>query len=415
MNDMYPKSGRVILHVDMNSFYASVEVAHDASLKGKPLAIAGNVEERRGIIVTCSYEARKFGVRTTMPLWEAKKLCPGLIVMKPNFERYRSASLAIFELLRQYTEWVEPVSVDEGYLDITECGGIGTPIEIAETIQKRILETMDLPCSIGIAPNKFLAKTASDMKKPLGITILRKRDVPLRLWPLPVGEMHGIGKKTAEKLANIGINTIGDLAKANEIQIKQVLGINGIRLKERANGNDKRQVDPDSIFEHKSIGNSTTLPQDSAKQKELTDILRKLSDKVAIRLKNKGLVGQKIGVTIRYKDRSTITRSRIVDNPFSEKGEIHALATRLFKKHWNGEAIRLLGVTAFDVTEKDSAFKQLDLFSYEKEAEKESLYEALEMLQTKYGKEIIKKGLPENKTGRPSSVVTETSFSKDFS
>ena len=158
---MYPKKGRVILHVDMNSFYASVEMANDTSLKGKPLAIAGDVEERRGIIITCSYEARKFGVKTTMPIWQAKKLCPQLIIQKPNFTRYREASVKMFELLRMYTELVEPVSIDEGYVDITACASLGSPIEIAKNIQTRLLETLDLPCSIGIAPNKFLAKTAS--------------------------------------------------------------------------------------------------------------------------------------------------------------------------------------------------------------------------------------------------------------
>jgi DNA polymerase-4 len=158
MKEMYPKNGKVILHVDMNSFYASVEMAYDPKLKGKPLAIAGNVEERRGIIITCNYEARNFGVKTTMPLWEAKKHCPQLIVMKPNFERYRAASIGMFEILRHYTDLVEPVSIDEGYLDITESFEFGSPIEIAESIQKRILEQLDIPCSIGIAPNKFLAK-----------------------------------------------------------------------------------------------------------------------------------------------------------------------------------------------------------------------------------------------------------------
>lgn len=167
LKEMYPKNGRVILHVDMNSFYASVEMAYDSTLKGKPLAIAGNVEERRGIIVTCSYEARNFGVKTTMPLWEARKLCPDLIVMKPNFERYRSASIAIFELLRQFSTLVEPVSIDEGYVDISESYEFGSPLEIAKTIQTRMLEQFDLPCSIGIAPNKFLAKTASDMRLSL--------------------------------------------------------------------------------------------------------------------------------------------------------------------------------------------------------------------------------------------------------
>src|SRR5690606_17106974 len=156
MKEMYPKNGKVILHVDMNSFYASVEMAYDPSLQGKPLAIAGNVEERRGIIVTCSYEARAFGVKTTMPLWEAKRKCPNLIVRKPNFERYRTASLAMFDILRSYTELVEPVSIDEGYLDITDCYEKGSPIEIAKSIQETLKKTLLLPCSIGIAPNKFL-------------------------------------------------------------------------------------------------------------------------------------------------------------------------------------------------------------------------------------------------------------------
>ncbi|MDQ0976049.1 nucleotidyltransferase/DNA polymerase involved in DNA repair [Neobacillus niacini] len=233
MKEMYPKKGRVILHVDMNSFYASVEMAYEPELKGKPVAIAGNVEERRGIIITCSYEARKFGVKTTMPLWEAKKLCPQLIIRKPNFDRYRTASIAMFEILRNYTELVEPVSIDEGYMDITDSFELGSPIEIAQSIQKRVLEQLDLPCSIGIAPNKFLAKTASDMKKPMGITILRKRDIPSVLWPLNTSEMHGVGKKTAEKLTTIGIHTIGELAAGNEIQLKSLLGINGIRIKEK--------------------------------------------------------------------------------------------------------------------------------------------------------------------------------------
>ena len=410
MKDMYPKKGRVILHVDMNSFYASVEMAYDSSLKGKPLAIAGNVEERRGIIVTCSYEARKFGVKTTMPVWQAKKLCPQLIIQTPNFDRYRKASLAIFDILRQYTEWVEPVSIDEGYMDITDCSELGAPLEIAKSIQERIYHTMDLPCSIGIAPNKFLAKTASDMKKPMGITVLRKREVPDRLWPLPVQEMHGIGAKTSEKLQSVHIGTIGDLARANDMQLKQLLGINGIRLKERANGIDGRPVDPESIFDYKSVGNSTTLPYDCTNQKELTDVLEKLTEKVSARLKNKRLLGQKVGVTIRYRDRHTITRSKGLPNPLCEKEDLLKYVFDLFLKNWNGEGIRLLGVTAFDVIEKESAYKQLDIFSYEEDAKKEPLYDAVEHLQNKYGENIIKKGL----SIKDQTVTPNTSFSKDF-
>lgn len=412
---MYPKSGRVILHVDMNSFYASVEMAYDPSLKGKPLAIAGNVEERRGIIITCSYEARSFGVKTTMPLWEAKKLCPQLIVMKPNFDRYRAASIGMFELLRNYSKLVEPVSIDEGYIDITDSYEYGTPLEIAQMIQRRILEQLDLPCSIGVAPNKILAKMASDMKKPMGITVLRKRDVPIILWPLDVVEMHGVGKKTAEKLKNVGINTIEDLAKANEIQIKALLGINGTRLKERANGIDRRLVDPNSVSDFKSIGNSTTLPRDVFNQAELIRVLEKLAEKVAYRCKNKSVLATTMAVTIRYKDRKTITRSKKLQNPISSKEEIVAVASQIFKDHWNGNAVRLLGITGTDLVEQEQAVKQLDLFSFEKDAKKEPLIDAVSKLKAKYGANIIEHANKHLKKGQNFHTIgTDTSFNKDF-
>jgi DNA polymerase-4 len=413
MKEMYPKNGRVILHVDMNSFYASVEMAYDPSLKGKPLAIAGNVEERRGIIVTCSYEARKFGVKTTMPLWEARKLCPQLIVMKPNFERYRAASMGMFEILRHYTELVEPVSIDEGYMDITESFEFGSPIEIAESIQKRVLEQLDLPCSIGIAPNKFLAKMASDMKKPMGITILRKRDIPKVLWPMNTNEMHGVGNKTAEKLTTIGIHTIGDLAKGNEIQLKTLIGINGIRIKERANGIDHRSVDPESVAEFKSIGNSTTLPRDVSNQQELFHVLESLAETVSVRLKRKKVLASSLGITIRYRDRKTITRSKKLPNPISQKVEISSFAKQLFLKSWNGDPIRLLGITGNDLIGHDQAYKQLDLFSYENDAKKEPLLKTLSGLREKYGKSIIESA-GAHKIDSSHNVGTETSFNKDF-
>ena len=413
MKEMYPKNGRVILHVDMNSFYASVEMAYDPELKGKPLAIAGNVEERRGIIVTCSYEARKFGVKTTMPLWEAKKLCPQLVVMKPNFERYRAASTAMFEILRQYTELVEPVSIDEGYMDITESFSLGSPIEIAESIQNRILKQLDLPCSIGIAPNKFLAKTASDMKKPLGITIMRKRDIPTVLWPLNTNEMHGVGKKTAEKLQTIGIHTIGDLAKGNEIQLKSLLGINGLRIKERANGIDFRLVDPESVSEFKSIGNSTTLPRDISNQQELFQVLEGLAETVSTRLRRKTVMASALAITIRYKDRKTISKSMKLLNPINHQNDISTFAKQLFLKAWNGDPVRLLGITGNDLLEQDHAYKQLDLFSFEKDAKKEPLLKTLSSLREKYGKNIIESAGSHNNE-QAENVGTGTSFNKDF-
>ena len=255
-------AGRVIFHIDMNSFYASVEQAHDPSLKGKPVAVAGNAKERRGIIVTSSYEARAQGIYTTMNVGEAKKKCPDLILLPPDFAKYRAASAAMFAILRSYTHLVEPVSIDEGYLDVTERSKTLHTLELAQEMQQRILHELDLPCSIGIAPNKFLAKTASDMKKPMGITVLRKREIAALLWPLDVIEMHGVGASTAKKLNSIGIKTIGDLAKADERKLQKEFGKNGARLYKRANGEDPREVDPNAIFYTKSVGNSTTLQRD---------------------------------------------------------------------------------------------------------------------------------------------------------
>lgn len=407
---MGKRKSRILLHVDMNCFYASVEMAYDPSLKGKPVAIAGSEEDRRGIVVTCSYEARKFGVKTTMTVREAKRLCPQLIILPPNFERYKKASQAAFAILREYTDLVEPVSIDEGYLDITHRIKFEHPLETAKSIQNRLLDELDLPCSIGIAPNKFLAKTASDMKKPLGITILRKRDVPRLLWPLDIHEMHGIGERTAEKLKQIHIHTIGDLAKANDVQLRMLLGINGLRLKERANGNDDRPVDPESVYEFKSVGNSTTLPADSSDEGELLLVLDSLAETVSRRLANKRVFAGRIQVMIRYHDRKTVTRSEKTENPVRGRGEIFSYARKIFLKHWTGSPVRLLGITADELLEEGQAFKQLDLFTYEKEEKTGQLAKAIEKLKEKYGKNIIVKGMTDyNKEG-----LLTSSFSKDF-
>ncbi|MRX74362.1 DNA polymerase IV [Bacillus lacus] len=403
--------GRVILHVDMNSFYASVEMAYEPELRGKPLAIAGNVEERKGIIVTCSYEARAFGVKTTMPLWQAKKLCPQLIIKGPNFERYRKASSAMFDLLREYTSLVEPVSIDEGYMDITESNVKLSPIEIAKDIQNRLQEELLLPCSIGIAPNKFLAKMASDMKKPLGITILRLREIEKVLWPLPVEEMHGIGEKTAEKLKSISIHTIAELASGNEVQLKKLLGINGERLKNRANGIDNRPVDPEAIFEFKSVGNSSTLPKDVTEESKLYEVLRNLARSVSQRLHRKEVLASKVFITIRYHDRKTVTRSKLMENPVSSEKDLYDTAKELFDKHWNQEAVRLLGITGQELVEKKEAVKQLDLFSYEKDADKEPLFNTIRGIHEKYGSSALQRGM---KASAEDDNKKGTSFNKDF-
>jgi len=409
MSVWYPKNGRVIFHVDINSFYASVEAAYNPSLKGKPLAIAGNPEERRGIIVTSSYEARAKGIKTTMPLWQAKNLCPELIVLPPNFDRYRHASQEIFKLMAEITPLVQPVSIDEGYLDITDCYELGSPLDIAYNLQMRIKNELDLPCSIGIAPNKFLAKMASDMKKPMGITVLRIRDLPKKLWPRQIEEMYGVGEKTADKLRRIGVNKIGDLVEADRFTLRRILGVNGERLQERAKGIDPSPVDPDAIYDFKSIGNSETLREDTTDETVIATLLRRLARKVAVRLERKEVVAQTLQIMIRYHDRRTITRSLTHDEYFFIEDQIFAIANELFDVNWNGEPIRLLGITAQNLIEKEQAVEQLNLFTYQDHLEDEALQKVIDQLSEKYGENPFKKIKQSVNNDRPT-----TSFQKDF-
>lgn len=402
---------RIIFHLDMNSFYASVEQAHDPSLKGKAIAIAGNPKERRGILVTCSYEARARGVYTTMSVWEAKRKCPELILLPPNFERYRIASKAIFEILRSYTHLVEPVSIDEGYMEVTEVDMNSDAVSFARSIQDRIIRELDLPCSIGIAPNKFLAKTASNLKKPMGITVLRKRQVNEILWPLPVIDMHGIGESTAKKLETIGIISIGDLAKASPNLLKEKLGKNGVRLQNRANGIDNREVDPESIYDTKSVGNSTTLPFDESNIEDLEKVFIRLSKKVAARLDAKNLAGRSITIHIRDANWKNKTRSKTVSNRLYKEQEIYQLALELFQAAWNGDPVRLLGVTVNNVYDKGESVEQLSIFNFEEHAKEEPILKLVEQLQGKFGENSIKRGM---KLKKKPSLESKTSFSKDF-
>lgn len=395
----------------MNSFYASVEQAHDPSLKGKAIAIAGNPKERRGILVTCSYEARAKGVYTTMSVWEAKRKCPELILLPPNFEIYRIASKAMFEILRSYTHLVEPVSIDEGYMDVTELDMNNDAIGFAKSIQDRILRELDLPSSIGIAPNKFLAKTASNIKKPMGITVLRKRQVNQILWPLPVIDMHGIGESTARKLESIGIKSIGDLANANPNLLKEKLGKNGVRLLNRANGIDNRAVDPESIYDTKSVGNSTTLPYDESNIDELEKVFVRLSKKVAARLDVKNLAGRSITIHIRDANWKNKTKSKTLTSRLYKEQEIYQLALELFNASWNGDPIRLLGVTVNNVYDKGESVEQLSIFNFEEHAKEEPILKLVEQLQGKFGEDSIKRGM---KVKKKPSLESKTSFSKDF-
>ena len=345
-----------------------------------------------------------------MQVHEAKRKYPELLLLPPNFERYRAASKAMFEILRSYTELVEPVSIDEGYVDVTELTEQRHALEIADEIQQRLLSELDLPCSIGIAPNKFLAKTASDMKKPMGITILRKRDIQALLWPKPVIEMHGIGDSTAARLKSLKIETIGDLATANEGLVKEKMGKNGIRLQARANGLDDRQVDPDSIYDTKSVGTSTTLPVDETDEQNLKALFRQLSEKVANRLEAKELAGPTVSIQTRSSDWKNRTRSVTLNNTVWKAEDIHRNAWQLFTRHWNGEPLRLIGVTVSNVADKGDMTEQLSIFNFQEHAKEEPILDLMAQLESRFGKSVLSRGTKIKKANYDS----KTSFSKDF-
>ncbi|WP_154118164.1 DNA polymerase IV [Paenibacillus monticola] len=390
VDQYYPTSGRVILHVDMNAFYCSVHEAEDPQqYSGKATAVAGSVELRRGIIVTCSYAARRQGISTGMQVQKALRICPSLIVIKPNFHLYRKYSNAFMQIAYSYTPLLEAVSIDECYLDITGSRQFGNPLEIAEDIQRRIMDELGLPCSIGIAPNKLLAKMGSDLKKPNGITVLRLRDVPKILWDKPCDQMFGIGGKTAEKLRKLGIYSIGQLAAADEGMLVEHFGVMGSWLKRAGNGIDHGLVNPERE-QSKSIGHTTTLPRDVIGLAEARPILLNLSDQVARRLRKQSLVASGLQLTIRTPDMKTITRSRQLEVPTETAEDIYKAVCELYSRHWNKEKpVRLLGVTLHGLTPKEESAIQLDLFDYERQPKKESLNKAMDILRNKFGESAV--------------------------
>ncbi|WP_027094391.1 DNA polymerase IV [Cohnella thermotolerans] len=381
---------RIILHMDMNAFYCSVHAAEQPDIyKGKPTAVAGSVELRKGVVVTSSYEARARGVRTGMTVRQATRVCPELIVIQPDFDLYRKYSRAFLKIAGSYTPLVEAVSIDECYLDITGSRQFGEPLDIAEAIRRRVREELSLPCSIGVAPNKLLAKMASDMRKPDAITVLRRRDVPGLLWDKPCQTLFGIGKKTAEKLTRLNIRTIGELAAADEKWLVERFGVYGGWMKRAANGIDDAPVEPirDAA---KSIGHTTTLPADLTRKEQYRAVLLNLADQTTRRLRRQGMMSSTVQITIRDPDMKTITRSATLDVPTDAADEVYKEACRLMDRHWKvGKPVRLLGITLQGLSPKSETPIQLDLFGYEKAPRKEQLNKVMDRLRDKYGESAV--------------------------
>jgi DNA polymerase-4 len=279
---------RVIFLVDMNAFFISCEKTRHPEIEGKPAAVAGDPVNRSGIILTANYEARKYGIKTTMILREAFRLCPDLIIIPPDHKFYEMKSKEVMEILSDYTPVIEQNSIDEAWLDMTGSESLfGQPLEAAGNIMDRIKNELDLWCSIGISENKFLAKMASEMKKPLGITELWKKDIEEKMWPLPVSLMYGVGKQTAKKLNSMGIYTIKDLALTKIDNIYKKLGKTGVELVRLARGIDDSPVNA-TREEVKSIGRSTTLAHDITDIEDAKAILMDLADDLGMSARKSG-------------------------------------------------------------------------------------------------------------------------------
>ena len=389
---MLNNSYRIIFHIDLNCFFAACEVLENPALKGKPIVVCHKDPLRHSIILTASYEARRYGIYTTMLLNDAIILCPGLTAVEPHYDYYKKYSDKFFAYLRSITPKVEPMSIDEGFLDMSEVVGANAEA-YAKKMQDYILNVIGLPCSIGIGPNKFLAKMASDMKKPLGITILRKRDIPSKMWPLPVKDMLGVGKKTQARLVPLNIKTIGDLVNyPNKELLKQTIGVAMFEyVNERGNGIDNSSVEYENLDEVSSISNETTFPISMTNIRYIKDNLKVLTNQVSHRLVKRHLAAQTVGIKIKFSDFTTISRSRSVKVAINDNMDMWDVISDLFDDVYDGfSELRLVGVFANRFIDQINSIRQYSLFDDFEELEKDKKVNSLvKMLKKEYGDEAI--------------------------
>lgn len=330
---------RVIMHVDMDAFFASVEQMDNKKLKGKPVIVGGIGE--RGVVATASYEARKYGIHSAMPVFIAKKKCPFGIYVPGRHDRYREVSNDIFKILYKVTPIVEPVSIDEAYLDISHIKE--EPIKIAKYIKSEVKEKIGLTLSVGISYNKFLAKLASDWNKPDGIKIITENMIPKILEPLPINKIHGIGKKSMEKLHNIGIYTVKDMHKLSKEFCIEYFGKFGIEIYERIRGIDYREVRISR--KRKSTGKETTLKKDIISKEEMKKYLLDFSNKISNNLYRRDIGAKTVTVKIKTSDFQTYTRSKTINNYVIDKNEIYSISCDILDKMDLKDSIRLIGLT----------------------------------------------------------------------
>lgn len=346
---------RLILHVDMDAFFASVEQLDNKELRGKPV-IVGGVSER-GVVSTCSYEARKYGIHSAMPVFIARKLCPQGIYLRTRMFRYKQVSEQVFNILKDVTEIIEPLSIDEAYLDITN-SRFKSGIEAANYIKSRVLREVGLTISIGISYNKFLAKLASDWNKPNGIKIITRDMIPEILLPFPVSKIYGLGKKSVEKLNNMGIFTVKDLYEMPKEFYVEYLGKYGLEIYDRIRGIDNREVEVQR--DRKSYGRERTLKIDTKEKEDLLEYLYDFSKEISNQLIRQNLEGKTITVKYKTEDFQSHTRSKTLNFYTNNFQDIYNVCEEILNNEEISESIRLIGVTVSSF--KENTVQQLTLF-----------------------------------------------------
>jgi DNA polymerase-4 len=381
-------SDRWILHVDMDAFYASVEQRDNPELRGKPVIVGGS--ENRGVVAAASYEVRRFGVHSAMPTREALRRCPHAICVYPRMTHYQAISRQVFEVFHEFTPLVQGLSLDEAFLDVTaSIAALGPAPQIAAEIKRRIRERTELTASVGVAPNKLVAKIASELRKPDGLVVVPPHEINATLDPLPIRKLFGLGAKTAPKVEALGIQTLGELRRSPIGPLRPIFGRYAELLQQRAAGVDNRPVIAD--WDEKQISAEETFEADIADRGQLHSEITRLSDRACARLRAKELVASCVNVKIRRSDFTTYTRQRHIEPPTQETRVVTAVATELLDA-WLAKqpraALRLLGVGVSGLAPST----QLDLFTVATTTKNRDLDGAVDRIRDKFGRGSLTRG-----------------------
>lgn len=384
---------RIILHSDLNNFYASVECLYRPEIRSHPVAVCGDVEQRHGIVLAKNVIAKEQGVKTGQPLWQARQLCPGILFVPADFDKYLRFSKLVRKIYCDYTSQVEPFGLDECWLDITGPGvGIAEGKKLADELRQRIFREIGLTVSVGVSYNKVFAKLGSDMKKPNATTVISKQSFRAQVWPLPVKDLLYVGSATARKLSSLGIHTIGDLACSDVSALQNMLGKVGGMLWRYANGMDTSPVA--HILEQqqiKSIGNSTTTPRDLVSQQDIKLVLYLLCESVAARLRSRNLMGQTVHLFVRDFQLHSYTRQHKLLFPTQCASDLFDAAYLLYQKHHtSGRPVRSLGVSASHLESRENM--QL-FFTSPKDQRQNALEAAIDDIRRRFGPTSIQRGI----------------------